>query len=95
MDILAKMLSLATFIYGIVALATGNPNTPELIIMITYLILEALNIITVIVLSVFVLFLPLICCLGCVYFMFFGVNLVTNRDDLRIPDSVDATARII
>ena len=62
--------------------------------MIIYLILEAMNIITVIALSIFVIFLPLICCLGCVYAICFGVN-AGGGGNLIIPDPVDATVRII
>lgn len=95
LDLLGRLLSLATVIYGIVALITSHPSLPELAVLILYLALESINIWMVILVIVLIIFSPILCCVGCVYLVCTGGSAFIDRDSLSIPEPTAASAKII
>jgi hypothetical protein len=51
-------------VYAIVALATGEQNEAELVLLIIYIVLEGLSKFLIILIILFIALFPVICCLG-------------------------------
>jgi len=93
--IIGRILSLVVVIYGIIALATSSPSFVEIILFGLYLIIESINIWVVILIALFIIFSPIICCVGCVYMCVYGSRAFVNRDTLTIPTTTKASAQVI
>lgn len=64
---LGKFLSAILIVIIIVTLASGNPNTPEIIVLSVFAVLEAWNVRTIILILFLIAISPILCFLFCFF----------------------------